>query len=44
MITERDQLLRELRRILDDETNPWGITVSSVEIRDVKIPPTSKTP
>lgn len=39
MITERDQLGKELQKILDDKTNPWGITVNSVEIRDVKIPP-----
>jgi regulator of protease activity HflC (stomatin/prohibitin superfamily) len=38
MITERERLGGELRRILDDKTNPWGITVHSVEIRDVKIP------
>ena len=39
MITERDQLGKELQKILDEKTNPWGITVNSVEIRDVKIPP-----
>ena len=38
MITERESLGRELQRILDEKTNPWGITVQSVEIRDVKIP------
>jgi regulator of protease activity HflC (stomatin/prohibitin superfamily) len=38
MITERETLGRELQRILDEKTNPWGITVHSVEIRDVKIP------
>jgi regulator of protease activity HflC (stomatin/prohibitin superfamily) len=38
MITERDTLGHELQRILDDKTNPWGITVQSVEIRDVHIP------
>src|SRR5215469_2488442 len=38
MITERESLGRELQRILDDKTNPWGITVQSVEIRDVRIP------
>ena len=38
MITEREQLGRELQKILDEKTNPWGITVHSVEIRDVKIP------
>jgi regulator of protease activity HflC (stomatin/prohibitin superfamily) len=38
MITERDTLGRELQRILDEKTTPWGITVQSVEIRDVRIP------
>ncbi|MBC8164798.1 MAG: slipin family protein [Bryobacteraceae bacterium] len=39
MITERETLGRELQRILDEKTNAWGITVQSVEIRDVHIPP-----
>jgi regulator of protease activity HflC (stomatin/prohibitin superfamily) len=38
MITERETLGRELQRIMDEKTNPWGITVQSVEIRDVRIP------
>jgi regulator of protease activity HflC (stomatin/prohibitin superfamily) len=38
MITERETMGRELQKILDEKTNPWGITVQSVEIRDVKIP------
>lgn len=38
MITNRESLGEELQRILDEKTNPWGITVQSVEIRDVKIP------
>jgi regulator of protease activity HflC (stomatin/prohibitin superfamily) len=38
MITERESLGKELQRILDEKTNPWGITVQSVEIRDVHIP------
>ena len=40
MITEREMMGRELQRILDEKTNPWGITVQSVEIRDVRIPDT----
>jgi regulator of protease activity HflC (stomatin/prohibitin superfamily) len=40
MITEREVMGRELQRILDEKTNPWGITVQSVEIRDVRIPQT----
>jgi regulator of protease activity HflC (stomatin/prohibitin superfamily) len=39
MLTERETLGRELQHILDEKTNPWGITVQSVEIRDVQIPP-----
>jgi regulator of protease activity HflC (stomatin/prohibitin superfamily) len=38
MITERETLGRELQRILDEKTNPWGITVQSVEVKDVRIP------
>jgi regulator of protease activity HflC (stomatin/prohibitin superfamily) len=38
MITERETLGRELQQILDEKTTPWGITVQSVEIRDVRIP------
>src|SRR5215472_10567292 len=38
MVAERELLGRELQRILDEKTNPWGITVQSVEIRDVQIP------
>jgi hypothetical protein len=39
MITERETLGKELQHILDEKTNGWGITVQSVEIRDVHIPP-----
>jgi regulator of protease activity HflC (stomatin/prohibitin superfamily) len=38
MITEREHIGAQLRTILDEKTNNWGITVHSVEIRDVKIP------
>ncbi len=38
MITEREHIGAQLRTILDEKTNAWGITVHSVEIRDVKIP------
>jgi regulator of protease activity HflC (stomatin/prohibitin superfamily) len=40
MVTEREVMGHELQRILDEKTNPWGITVQSVEIRDVRIPQT----
>lgn len=38
MITERETLGQELQRILDEKTTAWGITVQSVEVRDVRIP------
>ena len=38
MVAERETLGKELQRILDEKTNPWGITVQSVEVRDVQIP------
>ncbi|HEX6097536.1 MAG TPA: slipin family protein [Thermoanaerobaculia bacterium] len=38
MITEREHIGAQLRKILDEKTSAWGITVHSVEIRDVKIP------
>jgi regulator of protease activity HflC (stomatin/prohibitin superfamily) len=38
MVAEREMLGQELQRILDGKTTSWGITVQSVEIRDVQIP------
>jgi regulator of protease activity HflC (stomatin/prohibitin superfamily) len=38
MLTQREALGGALREMLDRKTNPWGITVQSVEIRDVIIP------
>jgi regulator of protease activity HflC (stomatin/prohibitin superfamily) len=38
LITDRETLGQELQKILDEKTTPWGITVQSVEIRDVHIP------
>jgi regulator of protease activity HflC (stomatin/prohibitin superfamily) len=39
LLTERETMGHELQKLLDEKTNPWGCTVQSVEIRDVKIPP-----
>ncbi len=38
MLTHRGELGKRLREILDEKTNPWGISVQSVEIRDIIIP------
>jgi regulator of protease activity HflC (stomatin/prohibitin superfamily) len=34
----RERIEEELQKLIDDRTNPWGITVQSVEMRDVIIP------
>jgi regulator of protease activity HflC (stomatin/prohibitin superfamily) len=38
MLTQRESLGKVLKEVLDRKTNAWGITVQSVEIRDVIIP------
>ncbi len=38
MLTHRGELGNHLRAILDEKTNPWGVSVQSVEIRDIIIP------
>jgi regulator of protease activity HflC (stomatin/prohibitin superfamily) len=39
MLTQREKLGKALQDVLERKTNSWGITVQSVEIRDVIIPP-----
>lgn len=34
----RDQLDRELKHVLEEKVSPWGVTVLSVEVRDILIP------
>ncbi|MBN2591040.1 MAG: slipin family protein [Sedimentisphaerales bacterium] len=38
LLTHREMLGKKLQAILDEKTNPWGITVQSVEIRDIILP------
>ena len=38
LLTNREQINEELQRIIDDQTDPWGIKVSVVEVKDVEIP------
>ncbi len=40
LLSNRDQINAELCRIIDEETEPWGIKVSMVEVKDVELPPT----
>jgi regulator of protease activity HflC (stomatin/prohibitin superfamily) len=38
MLEGRDKISRELQQIIDARTEPWGVNVISVEVRDVLIP------
>jgi regulator of protease activity HflC (stomatin/prohibitin superfamily) len=38
ILTERDRLNQDLQRIIDDLTDPWGVKVALVEIKDVDLP------
>jgi len=38
MLSQRDRLGKEIQQVLDAKTSAWGITVQSVEIRDIIIP------
>ena len=38
LLRGRERIEDELQRLIDERTNPWGVTVQSVEMRDVIIP------
>ena len=38
LLTNRDEINGELQNIIDGQTDPWGIKVSAVEVKDVEIP------
>ena len=38
MLSHRDKMGQEIQKVLDAKTNAWGITVQSVEIKDIIIP------
>jgi regulator of protease activity HflC (stomatin/prohibitin superfamily) len=38
LLSEREELNEELQKIIDDQTEPWGVKVTTVEIKDVGIP------
>ncbi len=40
LLAEREELNTRLQEIIDEATDPWGIKVSTVEIKDVEIPKT----
>src|SRR5215217_5842716 len=38
LLTNREAINEELQAIIDDQTDPWGVKVSAVEVKDVEIP------
>jgi regulator of protease activity HflC (stomatin/prohibitin superfamily) len=38
MLTDRESINEELQAIIDQQTDPWGVKVSVVEVKDVEIP------
>jgi regulator of protease activity HflC (stomatin/prohibitin superfamily) len=38
LLGERERLNEALQQIIDEQTDPWGVKVTTVEIKDVEIP------
>jgi regulator of protease activity HflC (stomatin/prohibitin superfamily) len=38
LLTERDKINIKLQQIIDEQTEPWGVKVSVVEVKDVELP------
>jgi len=38
LLAERERINENVRRIIDQETDPWGIEVTSVEVKDIDLP------
>jgi hypothetical protein len=38
LLAERDRLNEDLQQVIDEQTEPWGVKVTTVEIKDVEIP------
>ncbi|HEX6422413.1 MAG TPA: SPFH domain-containing protein, partial [Acidimicrobiales bacterium] len=42
LLAKRDEINTQLQQIIDDLTNPWGIKVTIVEVKDVELPDTMR--
>lgn len=40
LLAERDKINHQLQQIIDEQTEPWGVKVSVVEVKDVELPST----
>jgi len=39
LLSQRDAINQRLQHIIDEGTEPWGVKVSTVEVKDVELPP-----
>jgi len=42
LLTEREKMNQALQQVIDEHTDPWGIKVSTVEVKDVELPDAMK--
>ncbi|MEZ5409206.1 MAG: slipin family protein [Acidimicrobiales bacterium] len=42
LLLKRDDINSQLQQIIDDVTNPWGVKVTLVEVKDVELPETMR--
>jgi len=42
LLSERDKINQRLQQVIDGQTEPWGVKVTAVEVRDVTLPDTMK--
>lgn len=38
VLTDRDKIAEEIRGLVDKETNPWGVDISSIKMQDIELP------
>jgi regulator of protease activity HflC (stomatin/prohibitin superfamily) len=38
LLSQREQINQKLQQIIDEQTEPWGVKVSAVEVKDVELP------
>jgi regulator of protease activity HflC (stomatin/prohibitin superfamily) len=42
LLTERDRIAEEIKKVVDVETDPWGIDVTAIKMQDVELPASMK--